>query len=1439
MASNNILVYILVYFTVIAEVYALDECKDTKNVPVCKENEKYCFNAPSTWRIFMEKVCMSTCRYCITENVAIGRNTTQSSYSDQIVYNSFNAVDGESHDKYGSCSLTNTRNRMKSWWCVDLQKQYKFKEIRVYGGTNAIVSLSNFTVIISDNGSCDEATLRSSQVCYKDPGSNRNPYSIDRCDERNVDFNGRIVFITTGMEYRPLGLCEVEVYSARCSDGYYETSRGSCTRCNCDARPCDPDTGRCLKKCAINCKNDKCDVDGRCTDGCNVGFYGSDCMGECSPNCKDNICYGIGVCSACRDGFYGNVCSKNCFNCNPGGCKRISGVCINGCKDGFYGAGRRCKKECPNCNPGGCQMKDGACINGCKDGFYGRKCELKCSTCKPGGCDKQGVCTNGCLDGFYGSDGLCLRKCSNCLPGGCDKDGGVCISGCIEGWYTDTCNTSCSSYCQGGCYRSNGICTTCYSGRYGDYCQYECSSYCQGGCDRSNGICTTCSPGRYGDYCQHECSDGCISSVCSLDGVCLCKASYYGNKCESSCSDKCFNRTCQLQPTSGDPVCSDGCIDGYTDSYCQTLCPYNCVTCNTTDCSVCKPGWYGKKCQTSCQTGYYGHFCNTSCRTTCFEGCRPSDGYCNACIVGYFGRTCNQTCSKTCEGGCNRDGKCLRCSKSFYGDYCDKNCSNNCIDSDCEGPTNYLKCSKGCVEGKTRQYCDEDCPDTCIYCDQSRRNICSACKDGWRGSDCSQSCALLSENCIECHQDLPRCLSCNSGWFGKRCNERCPTGCLDNSCNLNGTCQSCASGYFGYICSSTCPIGCLDNICNMDGTCEACKHGHYGITCGKKCSTNCKSSTGLTVCNITDGSCMDDCGDGTSGHNCTGGENFACPSGWTRHNVQCIKAVAQMLNWEEASLYCKSQKSGNSSSLIEINNAETNNKVKALIIDTGVDYWINIRSTISAREKTAITHEYGYQRTRVLYSYLSWNRTETKVQSGYVNFEQLMRSYEYVDTEDRCGYMSDDGKWHDAKCRARKSFICSRSLDCERGYYGSNCDEVCHCYQSQCDQYTGVCDYGCEHGWMGFRCDQVKVAADVATYCVNSPTKGKYALLRVDRKNVKYDKIYIINESQDTSSSTPCDQGMFNEDVDGVLNLKILIQDDNTTSPSCYHTKTDRGVFKWALRTEEVSGFFSYYDRLYELSCDFTAAETLSRNNKQAISGIYEPSKVNITQTTEDVQLFIQNPATTSRVSQVQIGSRIQLAMLLNKRDDITASGISPYKCSCSTPDGKTIRQLTDSNGCPVPDSPVFALTGSNDSYLTSNVFDAFAIKGSLGLIFTCSFEFCFESNETKCADRCGDFRSRSSLEIRSRTKRSTNENRKNGQASAYLLLIPKTQKDKQTDMNNLSVDSDGTVSKHVTVITGSILVLVLCGGLVAVVMLVRSSRTRTVMKQTNVKITE
>ncbi|XP_050400097.1 neuropilin and tolloid-like protein 1 [Patella vulgata] len=426
-------------------------------------------------------------------------------------------------------------------------------------------------------------------------------------------------------------------------------------------------------------------------------------------------------------------------------------------------------------------------------------------------------------------------------------------------------------------------------------------------------------------------------------------------------------------------------------------------------------------------------------------------------------------------------------------------------------------------------------------------------------------------------------------------------------------------------------------------------------------------------------------------------------------------------------------------------------------------------------------------------------------------------------------FKSDDGNQH----RGFKAIYTTQHTECENiGFYGPNCNKVCHCYQSQCDFRTGVCDYGCKRGWMGSRCDQVKAPAEVATHCVNSPTKGKYALLRVDRKNVKYGRIYIIDGNNHTSSAR-CDQGMFIEDGDGVLNLKIKFKDDNTTSPSCYHTQIGKGVLKWTLRTEEVSGFYSYYDRLYELSCNFTTAHNLTSNSKQVVTGIVNPRKVDVMQTTEDVKLVTQNPVTSSPLSRVTVGTRIQLAMILYERGGISASGISPYNCIYFSSDFEVTYQLTDFNGCPVSGSPGFALTGINGSHLTSNLFDTFIIEGKLDVIFSCSFEFCFVSKDTKCSDRCVHMKNQSSLTTI--TKRSTNENRKNGQASAYLLLIPKTQKDKQTDKNNFSEDSDGTIPKYLTVlITG--LILAVCAVWMTVLIFVRSFYIRSGRRLANVE---
>ncbi|XP_046565801.1 uncharacterized protein LOC124274485 isoform X2 [Haliotis rubra] len=53
---------------------------------------------------------------------------------------------------------------------------------------------------------------------------------------------------------------------------------------------------------------------------------------------------------------------------------------------------------------------------------------------------------------------------------------------------------------------------------------------------------------------------------------------------------------------------------------------------------------------------------------------------------------------------------------------------------------------------------------------------------------------------------------------------------------------------------------------------------------------------------------------------------------------------------------------------------------------------------------------------------------------------------------------------------------------CSTGVYGVNCDKFCHCLDSTCDRWTGLCPGDCRPGWQGQRCD---TACNSTTYGIN------------------------------------------------------------------------------------------------------------------------------------------------------------------------------------------------------------------------------------------------------------------------------------------------------------------------------------------------------------------
>lgn len=77
------------------------------------------------------------------------------------------------------------------------------------------------------------------------------------------------------------------------------------------------------------------------------------------PTCiliKPLIVYNVLV---CLSGYYGTDCSERCSSrcINDGACDHVSGVCSDGCKDGYTG------KYCNNCKKSTCIDQD--CVFHC------------------------------------------------------------------------------------------------------------------------------------------------------------------------------------------------------------------------------------------------------------------------------------------------------------------------------------------------------------------------------------------------------------------------------------------------------------------------------------------------------------------------------------------------------------------------------------------------------------------------------------------------------------------------------------------------------------------------------------------------------------------------------------------------------------------------------------------------------------------------------------------------------------------------------------------------------------------------------------------------------------------------------------------------------------------------------------------------------------------
>ncbi|KAJ9444623.1 Laminin-like protein epi-1 [Diplonema papillatum] len=289
-------------------------------------------------------------------------------------------------------------------------------------------------------------------------------------------------------------------------------------------------------------------------------------------------------------------------------------LCLD-CK--FRYSGENCTDYVPAvCDAASCPAGRGVCLPdsgagntrvmcACEAGLGGVACDIPCDakTCAHGSCREDGSCacfgddSNGhwagaacdaCVRGFFGS--RCALQCS-CRYGLCDTTSptGSCLPG------------SCTSQFAGE------RCDECAEGFYGSLCETECSpATChQGLCDAGGNCKCDEDSGFYADL-NGTCTAACYDDTCSGNGLCL--ASDIGLDPAAPC-------TCYLSPYAG-----------FWDV--------------ATNCTTCKPGFWGVNCTDPCDCNSAGLCDLVTGVCACYDddvNGRFHGERCERCQEGYAG----------------------------------------------------------------------------------------------------------------------------------------------------------------------------------------------------------------------------------------------------------------------------------------------------------------------------------------------------------------------------------------------------------------------------------------------------------------------------------------------------------------------------------------------------------------------------------------------------------------------------------------------------------------------------------------------------------------------------------------------------------------------------------------------------------------------------------
>ncbi|XP_052721310.1 uncharacterized protein LOC128192563 [Crassostrea angulata] len=788
-------------------------------------------------------------------------------------------------------------------------------------------------------------------------------------------------------------------------------------------------------------KNSETEQFKRASCDCRTGYTGDDCEHEVDGCAQDPCPHG-----------------RNCTDLSPEQEELFHrGYNCSACPHGFRDVDEKCEdlNEC-NGTRAVCNVKSESCEN--TEGGY------KCN-CLPGYRKVEDICRD--IDECQESTSGCSQRCNNTE--------GSFVCSCVSGFTlnednktcsqidTDTCknhNLTCEYTCDNSsgsfeCICKNGFeletnginCTDineCNQGICSQVCHnsvgsFECSCFPGYVLNEDKITCSACIPPKYGDNCSQTCDCGSGVDRCDPVSGCVCLSGWEGSRCDQDV-DECTDNPAIC---GSDKICHN--LQGFYRCDCRGGFEKIGEDCKDIDeCS--NPGL--NKCPRSskCMNTKGNYTCQ------CSEGYKQKSRYdcedINECTSGVAG--CSQDCVNK-EGGFNcecefgytldDDRKTCVVVKDICSLYPNLNCSFGCKQDSENITIGHCFCGAGYFLNALDK---SSCVDV-NECGNAGLNLCSF-KDNCVNVPGSYNCSCPSGYFLE--NDGRTCSECDEHYYGLGCKTPCNCGPGVLKCDNVQGCQ-CKTGWAGAKCDADIDE-CVSGI-PCSGANQVCQNNPGSYRC--ICETGYNETSPDTCTDIDEclkRPCDQDCTNTDGGYKCSCNSGFKLVSQSKCEDIdECAAPTPpcdQLCSNLEGSYKCSCR-----------------------------DGYLLNTTTRTCYAKTTCSELNCTQHCAVG----SGGQEHCSCYQGFVMDSDNITCNDINECasnpcNENCTQNSP-GQGYTCACEPGKMLDVDKRtcIDCENGYFGTECSEKCTCEVENtdtCDKVSGNCS--CRVGWKGMNCSE-------------------------------------------------------------------------------------------------------------------------------------------------------------------------------------------------------------------------------------------------------------------------------------------------------------------------------------------------------------------------------